>query len=60
MKFKIEKSKNFWYLIVYSSNKEFTFSAEIDKFTYEQVTDLACNLCKFEGISTEIDFTTRH
>lgn len=55
MKIKIERIGNSWKLIV--GDKEFFSSEELDT---KELANIIITLAKFEGITAEIDFTTKH
>ena len=55
MKIKIERIGDKWKIII--NGNEFISSEECDN---EEMTQLILTLVKFEGISAEIDFTTKH
>lgn len=60
MKVEITRSKNHWYLTLHFDGKEFTFLVNREELDNDELLNFIKTLCKFEGIKTEIDFTTRH
>ena len=60
MEIEISKTDDFWHLTVNIFGKKWTFTASKKELSYEQITDIVCNLCKFKDISIKVDFTTRH
>ena len=60
MEIEISKTDDFWHLTINIFGKKWTFTASRDELDYEQITNIACNLCKFEDVSVKVDFTTKH
>lgn len=55
MKIQIKRVGNAWKIII--NDNEFVSSEEI---SYEEMSQLVITLARFDGITTEIDFTTKH
>lgn len=55
MKIQVKRIGNTWKIII--NNTEFVSTEEISS---EEISQLIITLAKFEGITAEVDFTTKH
>jgi len=60
MKFKLDRVGNLWRLTIICGNETYEFMSEFNLFEREDITSLVINLSKFDGITTEVDFTKRN